>query len=256
MYSHPPLRRRVIKSVDDRQYYVTTSQQSLVCRGSYKKWNEGNMEKAIKEVEMGHMSLRRAAEVFSVPKSSLHDRLCGKVHCGSKPGPTPYLSYDEEEELTSFLIQTSKIGYPHTKAQTLAIVQRIVESKGIKAVVSNGWWERYKERHPKLTLKSAMPLSYPRAMANDLDVFNRYFDMLQETLESNGILNYPTHIFNCDETGLALAPKCLKIVDKVGSKNPSYVTGNSKSQITVLACSCAAGYVIPPFVIFKRKSKS
>ena len=59
--------------------------------------------------------------------------------------------------------------------------------------MSNGWWERYKERHPKLTLKSAMPLSYPRAMANDLDVFNRYFDMLQETLESNGILNNPTH---------------------------------------------------------------
>ena len=56
----------MIKAVDDLQYYVTTSQQSLVCRGSYKKWNEGNMEKAIKEVEMGHMSLRRAAEVFSV----------------------------------------------------------------------------------------------------------------------------------------------------------------------------------------------
>ena len=61
---------------------------------------------------------------------SLHDRLCGKVHCGSKPGPTPYLSYDEEEELTSFLIQTSKIGYPHTKAQLL--YRELLRVKGLK----------------------------------------------------------------------------------------------------------------------------
>ena len=32
------------------------------------------------------------------------------------------------------------------------------------------------------------------------------------------------------------------------------MTGGDKAQITVLACSSAAGYAIPPFVIFDRKS--
>lgn len=32
------------------------------------------------------------------------------------------------------------------------------------------------------------------------------------------------------------------------------ITGNTKSQVTVLACSSAAGYALPPFVIFDRKS--
>lgn len=44
----------------------------------------------------------------------------------------------------------------------------------------------------------------------------------------------------------------MKVVDEVGTKNPSYLTGGSKSQITVMACTCAAGYPIPPLVIFNR----
>ena len=87
-----------------------------------------------------------------------------------------------------------------------------------------------------------MPLTYARAMPTDSNVFHRYYDMLEQTLKSNGIFDHPTHIFNCDETGLPLSPKSLKIVDQMGSKNPSYITGSNKSQITVLACSCAAGY--------------
>ena len=102
----------------------------------------------------------------------------------------------------------------------------------------------------------AVPLSYGRAIATNPDVLNRYFDMLEETLETNGILDDPSRIFNCDETLLPLSPKCLKIVDKIGSRNPHHITGNTKAQITVLACSCAAGYVIPPFIIFNRKSLS
>ena len=255
MYSHPPLSRRVVKD-RFRGVCVTSEEMSremFSLRGKYKGWDSGSMHKAINKVELG-MSIQRAAEIYSVPKSSLYDRINGKVHCGAKPGPNPYLTYLEEEELASFLIQTAKIGYPHTKKHVLALVQRIIDSKGIEASISNGWWERFRKRHPNLTLKSAMPLTYARAMTTDSDVFHRYYDMLEETLKSNGIFDNPTHIFNCDETGLPLSPKSLKIVDQMGSKYPSYITGSNKSQITVLACSCAAGYVIPPFIIFNRKS--
>ena len=91
-------------------------------------------------------------------------------------------------------------------------------------------------------------------MATDPNVLNRYFDLLEETLRSNGIFNSPSHIFNCDETGFPLNPKSLKVVDEMSSKTTNCVTGNTKSQITVMVCTSAAGYAIPPFVIFSRKS--
>jgi hypothetical protein len=57
--------------------------------------------------------------------------MSGKVEVGAQPGPKRYLS-DEEEELARFLVEVAKIGYPHTKSQTLALVQQMVDSKGIE----------------------------------------------------------------------------------------------------------------------------
>lgn len=53
-------------------------------------------------VEKGE-SVRRAAEKFNAPKSTLHDHVTIKVMFGARSGPDPYLSM-EEEELASFLV--------------------------------------------------------------------------------------------------------------------------------------------------------
>lgn len=86
MYSHPPLLKRI-----NQQVFVLS--QVSACRlyihGTYKRWDSSSKEKAIKEVELGHMSVRRISETFSVPKSSLHDRVRGRVHCGARPSPSP-----------------------------------------------------------------------------------------------------------------------------------------------------------------------
>ena len=54
--------------------------------------------------------------------------------------------------------------------------------------------------------------------------------------------------------GMPLNPKPLKVVGEVGAKSMSKISGNSKSQITVLACTSAAGYPLPPFVVWDRKT--
>ena len=78
--------------------------------------------------------------------------------------------------------------------------------------------------------------------------------MLEDTLKENGIFNNPMRIYNCDETGMPLNPKGVKVVAKTGSKNVSSISGDTKTQITVLACTCATGIALPPLVIFDRKT--
>ena len=254
MYPHKPLAGRVIMA-QSKPLGIPSNQGGLhVIRGAYGcTWTNESMNNAMFACEKGK-SLRRAADMYGVPKSTLHDHISGKVQLGSKPGRDPYLSICEEEEVVSFLVQTARIGYPRTKKQVFALVQQIVDNKGIQTTITNGWWERFCQRHSNIALRSAVPLSYARAMATDGDVLARYYDMLEECLKDNGIFNTPQRIYNCDETGLPLNPKCLKVIAEVGSKNPSYVTGGDKSQLTVLACSNACGQAIPPFVIFDRKS--
>ena len=222
-------------------------------RVPYKQWDSESMEMAVAIVERGETSVRRAAEIYNVPRSTLHDRVSGKIRIDSKPGKKPYLSVEEEEELVSFFLKCAKIGYSHTRREALAIVQRILESKGIHPV-GDGWWKRFCDRHPQLTLRVAMPLSKARALATDHDVISRYYNVLEDTLIANNLFNDPHCIYNYDETGFPLNLKPLKVLEAVGTKHPYHITGDTKSQITVLACTNAAGSTIPPFVIFDRKS--
>ena len=114
---------------------------------------------AYNAVKESRMSIRQAAEAYHVPKSTLADRVSGRVKFGSHSGPTRYLSDDEEEELTRFLEGTASMGYAKSKKEVLAIVEEIVFLKGKDVEVSNGWWEIYKRRHRSLSLRSAEKLS-------------------------------------------------------------------------------------------------
>ena len=95
-----------------------------------------------------------------------------------------------------------------------------------------------------MSLRQAEPLSYARAMANDPMVIEQYFNLLEDTIQSNGLTQRPGQIFNCDETGLSLSHKPPKVVVKAGQKHPYAVTSGNKAQITVLACASASGYTI------------
>ena len=233
--------------------YTESYQVSDASRRIYRQWSSVNMQKAMEAVEMGG-TIRMAAEKFSVPRSSLHDRVSGRVQHGKQAGKPPYLTLEEEEEVVKFLIKCANIGYPRTRTQALALVQQIIDQKGIPRMITFGWWQRFCQRHEVLVLRSAASLSVQRAMASDPDALKLYFDTLEDTLKGNGILNKPMHIFNCDETGMPLNPKGAKVIAEKGSKNPSAISGDTKTQITILACVSANGYSIPPFVIFDRKT--
>ena len=47
--------------------------------------------------------------LYGVPKSTLHDRISGRVRHGTKPGPSPYLDHTEEQKLADHMITVAKI---------------------------------------------------------------------------------------------------------------------------------------------------
>ena len=50
------------------------------------------MQKAITAIEQEGVSLRQAAEMYEIPRSTLHDHVTGQVEHGALPGPSPYLT--------------------------------------------------------------------------------------------------------------------------------------------------------------------
>ena len=209
---------------------------------------------AFQEVKEGKLSIRRVAESYHIPKSTLSDHVSGRVREGSHSGPSRYLTDEEEAELVYFLVGSANVGYAKTKKDDLAIVSRVTESKGLtNCPVSHRWWESFCKRHPHLTLRTA-ELSYARYLSTNQDIIDKYFDLLKHTLSDNKLLDRPAQIFNCDETGMPLDQTPPYIVAAKGQKHPRAVVTGSRKQITVLACANAAGNALSPLVIFARKA--
>ena len=112
------------------------------------------MVAALEAVKQGEPILH-AARTHSVSRSTLQDRVHGKVTHGAQPGPRPYLAPAEEKELAMFVVDVAKAGYGKTRKQIKAIAENVAVEKGTirSKKVSNGWFNRFMDRHPTLSLQ-------------------------------------------------------------------------------------------------------
>ena len=114
--------------------------------------------------------------------------------------------------------------------------------------------ESFRRRHPKVKLRTAEPVAYARVVSSSPAILDYYFDLLESTLEENGLTEKPCQIFNADESRMSLDLPSLKVVAPMGARHSRVVSTGDKAQISILACCNAAGFAVPPMVIFDRKS--
>ena len=127
----------------------TTNRPKKLCQ-----WTDEQMRRAMEAVKSGELGINRSALQHGVPSTTLKDRIAGRVKHGTKPGPVAYLEPKEEEELVNFLFECSRIGYGKTKREVLQLVEDAAKKKGIviKGHISDGWWHRFCERWPRISL--------------------------------------------------------------------------------------------------------
>lgn len=109
-------------------------QKKAKTRGSYQKNDPSVMEQAVKAVQSGALSLRKAAEKFNVHKSTLHDRVTKRVTLDAKPGRKPVLSNEIEKRIIKNVTESAEKGFGTSRKQLLH--QLLFFVKGTKLQVS------------------------------------------------------------------------------------------------------------------------
>eukprot|EP00118_Oscarella_pearsei_P023799 m.289493 g.289493 ORF g.289493 m.289493 type:complete len:291 (+) comp40715_c2_seq20:875-1747(+) len=210
------------------------------------------METAIDFVASGH-SLRAAEQNWGVPRSTLSDHI-RRLDAPTMKDKRRYLTDHEEEQLVTFLINCAEIGYPRSRAQVIALAASIMKCEGRCVQITDGWWRRFKARHPRLSLRKGESLSHVRLLATSRQVLDNYYEHLCSILVDSDIMTKPERIFNCDETGVSLEAATGRVIVEKGTAHPYLATSGDKKQITVLASVSASGSIHPPMIIFDRKN--
>ena len=79
------------------------------------QWTESQMSAVLDAVLNNHLSGNKAAALHGVPPSTLKDILSGCGNHGQKPGCKPYLTKQQEKELTDHLELAATVGYGKTQ---------------------------------------------------------------------------------------------------------------------------------------------
>ena len=101
-YRSVPVSERIVFDTSTAR----ATSNNAVSKSQFEENKDGNIQKAMAAVDKGE-SIRTAAIKFNVPRSTLHDRVTGKVKMGARRGPPSYLTI-EEDELSNFWFAVQK----------------------------------------------------------------------------------------------------------------------------------------------------
>lgn len=89
----------------------------------------------------------------------------------------------------------------------------IAESSGrrhpfTKGSAGRAWFDGFRCRHPRLTLRSTQSLSHSRAHSANVETITNYFAKLGALCAKLNIITKPMNIYNMDETGISVTGPC------------------------------------------------
>ncbi|KAJ8911938.1 hypothetical protein NQ315_016280 [Exocentrus adspersus] len=202
--------------------------------GAFRHYDQNQLQKAVEAVRNGG-KLREICRQYGVPKSTVQDRIKGKVADACiAMGPSPVLTLGIEKRIVAWIGDLAKCGFPIKKQELFATVQKIVKSENMETPFKNGRPEKY---------RAQVTEEYIRAWFKDLESFLM-------NIHATDILDDPSRMLNADESGFNLCPKSGKVLGLKGTDLNIVQPGNSKENLTALITFLADGRLCPPLIIF------
>ena len=119
--------------------------------------------KAVDDVRDGGLSVRKAAQKWGIKKSTLQDRLNGRIEIERRCGPLPVLTSQEENQFADWLIELANRGFGVSKDSLFQAVKKFLDKDGRPTPFKNNkpgnkWFRGFVKRNPKVKVRKARPL--------------------------------------------------------------------------------------------------
>lgn len=227
------------------------------------EWSQEKMKEAVNKVQNKELTLRKAAEIFAIPFTSLQRRVTLSKGIIKRRGGQPTLDENAEKKLADRLLHLASRGFGITPKAVRKYAFEFAERQNIKhkfdrsaGMAGQDWFHRFMQRNKKLTIRKPEGLSRARIDGMKKEKVAEFFNTLETVVDNKNLRGRPECVYNVDETGMPLSNRPPNIIAQKGAKDVVSMTSVERGEnVTVLACMNAAGQYIPPFVLFKGVRK-
>lgn len=127
------------------------------------------------------------------------------------------------------------MGFGLSRTDVMVVAYKIAECNGKKHPFTGGaagraWFDGFRSRHPRLTLRSTQSLSCALASGANHEIISDFFGKLARVYAKLNLLLNPMNIFNMDETGVRVGHKAGKVVTEIGRKSVWAITSSKKRK--------------------------
>ena len=115
------------------------------------------------------------------------------------------------------------------------------------------WASNFVKRQPDLRTRSFRRLDYQRALCEDPEIIQAWFNLVRNTIAKYGIIE--SDIYNFDETGFMMGVIGTGMVVTIAERrtNTKMVQPGTRQWITVIQGANSSGWCIPPYIIVAGK---
>ena len=193
------------------------------------------------------LSHRKAAFIYSVPRSSISLRMAGSVPKAGSHAATSKLTVAEEKVIIEYIFDLDARGFSPTKAEVEDMANLLLTRRDALRV-GKCWAARFIKRQPRLSTRFNRAYDYQRALQEDPDVMEACFQLARNMMTKYGIKD--CDLYNFDETGFMMGIiKSQMVVTRADrTEKPKAVQPGNREWATAICCIAADGYVVPPFL--------
>jgi hypothetical protein len=215
--------------------------------------NEADIQLAIYSIKAKQIqSEKRAASIYNIPRMTMRDRRAGKPARRDCQPNSKKLTQLEEEVIIRYILNLDQRGFAPTYAAVRDMADKLLAARGA-GQVGQKWPANFVKRTNSLKTRFNRAYDRQRALCENPMLIRSWFELVEQTKAKYSILN--EDVFNFDEAGFMMGKIMTQLV-VTGSERrgrPKAIQPGNRKWTTVIQGINAAGWAIPPFIIFAGK---